>query len=92
MSIELVDIIVTIVAAGLAILWFLWKLRRDIDNVQNNIANVQTSIGSVQTTITHVQSDVAELRERMARLEGLIEGYTRRESVPPREIGRKAND
>ena len=26
-----------------------------------------------------MQRDVAELRERMARLEGLIEGFTRRE-------------
>ena len=26
--------------------------------------------------------DIADLRERMARLEGLFEGYTRRESVP----------
>ena len=27
--------------------------------------------------------DVADLRERMARIEGLFEGFTRRESVPP---------
>ena len=27
--------------------------------------------------------DVADLRERMARLEGLFEGFTRRESAPP---------
>ena len=26
--------------------------------------------------------DVADLRERMARLEGLFEGFTRRESAP----------
>ena len=27
--------------------------------------------------------DVADLRERMARLEGSFEGFTRRESAPP---------
>ena len=27
--------------------------------------------------------DVADLRGRMARLEGLFEGFTRRETVPP---------
>ena len=27
--------------------------------------------------------DVADLRERMARLEGWFEGFTRRESAPP---------
>ena len=26
---------------------------------------------------------IADLRERMARLEGLFEGFTRRESAPP---------
>ncbi len=26
--------------------------------------------------------DISELRERMARLEGLFEGFTRRESIP----------
>ncbi len=26
--------------------------------------------------------DISDLRERMARLEGLFEGFTRRESVP----------
>ena len=27
--------------------------------------------------------DVADLRERMARIEGLFEGFTRRETAPP---------
>ena len=27
--------------------------------------------------------DVTDLRERMARIEGLFEGFTRRESAPP---------
>ena len=30
----------------------------------------------------NLHRDVADLRERMARLEGLFEGFTRRESVP----------
>ena len=33
---------------------------------------------SLRTDIRAIQSDVADLRERMARLEGLMEGYTRR--------------
>ena len=30
-----------------------------------------------------MRRDLADLRERMARLEGLFEGFTRRESAPP---------
>ena len=30
-----------------------------------------------------LRRDIADLRERMARLEGLFEGFTRRESAPP---------
>ena len=33
--------------------------------------------------IAGVHRDVADLRERMARLEGLFEGFTRRESASP---------
>ena len=33
--------------------------------------------------IAGVHRDVADLRERMARLEGLFEGFTRRETAPP---------
>lgn len=30
-----------------------------------------------------MRRDIADLRERMARLEGLFEGFTRREREPP---------
>ena len=33
--------------------------------------------------IAGLHRDIVDLRERMARLEGLIEGFTRRESAPP---------
>ena len=33
--------------------------------------------------IAGLHRDIADLRERMARLEGLFEGFTRRESAPP---------
>ena len=29
-----------------------------------------------------MRSDISDLRERMARLEGLFEGFTKREAVP----------
>ena len=33
--------------------------------------------------IAGLHSVIGDLRERMARLEGLFEGFTRRESAPP---------
>ena len=46
-----VDIIATIIVAGVAIVGFLWKLLNGIAKVQSNIANVQTNIANVQATI-----------------------------------------
>ena len=34
-------------------------------------------------SLRELRRDVADLRERMARLEGLFERFTRRESAPP---------
>ena len=34
-------------------------------------------------SLRELRRDVADLRERMARLEGLFEGFTRREPAPP---------
>ena len=34
-------------------------------------------------SLRELRRDVSDLRERMARLEGLFEGFTRRESAPP---------
>ena len=44
-------------------------MRRDMAGIHRDIAGVHRDIG--------------DLRERMARLEGLFEGFTRRESAPP---------
>ena len=34
-------------------------------------------------SLRELRRDVSDLRERMARLEGLFEGFTRRETAPP---------
>ena len=41
------------------------------------------SLRDLRRDIAGIHRDVADLRERMARLEGLFEGFTRRESAPP---------
>ena len=68
MSPEFIAIIGTAIALAAFILPSLRAMRRDIVGLHRDIAGVHR--------------DVADLRERMARLEGLFEGFTRRESAP----------
>ena len=69
MSPELIATIGTTIALAAVILSSLHAMRREIAGLHRNIAGVRR--------------DVAALRERMARLEGLFQGFTRRESAPP---------
>ena len=62
------ELIATIIAA-VVILGFLWNLHRDMAGIHRDIAGLHRDLG--------------DLRERMARLEGLFEGFTRRETAPP---------
>ena len=43
-------------------------------------ALILTTTARLGQRIDRIERDVAELRERMARLEGLFEGFTRREA------------
>ncbi|MDE0455770.1 MAG: hypothetical protein OXI15_00630 [Chromatiales bacterium] len=43
--------------------------------------------GLIVPSLRELRRDVADLRERMARLEGLFEGFTRREPAPPAGTG-----
>ena len=51
------------IAVGVAVIGFLWNLHRDIAGLHRDIAGLH--------------GQFADLRERMARLEGLFEGFTR---------------
>ena len=44
-----------------------------------DIADLRSEVAALRT---EVHDDIADLRERMARLEGLFEGFTKREAVP----------
>ena len=61
--------LVAIITAAVVILGFLWNLHRDLAGIHRDINGVHRDIG--------------DLRERMARIEGLFEGFTRRETSPP---------
>ena len=68
--------LVAIITAAVIILGFLWNLHRDMAGIHRDIAGLHRDIAGVHR-------DVGDLRERMARLEGLFEGFTRREPPPP---------
>lgn len=40
-------------------------------------------LAGIRTEMTEMRKDIADLRELMARLEGLLEGFTKREAVQP---------
>lgn len=64
-----------------------WKISSDIrqefkleiQQVRVDVGNVRGDVANVRGDVAAVRGDVADLRERMARLEGLFEGFTRGE-------------
>ena len=71
MSPELIAILAVGVALGGAILATMRGLRSDMIDLRSEVRDVRSEVRDVR-------SDVGDLRERMARLEGLFEGFTGR--------------
>ena len=64
--------LIAIVILGISLLSLGWKVSSDIRQ-------------ELKQEIHYVRGDVADLRDRMARLEGLFEGFTRRDLVEQRK-------
>ena len=65
---------------GVALVSLGWKVSFDFrQEFKLEIQHVRGDVASVRTDVAGVRGDVADLRERMARLEGLFEGFTRGE-------------
>ena len=62
------DAITIQIVSVVAILGFLWKLHHEVGNLHKDMADLRKEVGK----------DVADLRERMARMEGLLEGFVGR--------------
>ncbi|MDE2664752.1 MAG: hypothetical protein OXI69_01225 [Acidobacteriota bacterium] len=70
-----------------ALVSFGWKVssdirqefRLEIQHVREDVAHVRGDVARVRGDVSDLRGDVADLRERMARLEGLFEGFTRGE-------------
>jgi len=55
------------------------ELKLEIQQVREDVANARGDVANVRGDVADLRGDVADLRERMARLEGLFEGFTRGE-------------
>ena len=63
---------------GVSLVSLGWKVTADLGQ---EIHYVREEVGNVRQDVAEVRKDVAGLRERMARLEGLFGGFTKRELV-----------
>ena len=78
MSPELIAILAVGVALGGAMLATMRGLRSDMIDLRSEVRDVRSEMRDVRSEVRDVRSDVGDLRERMARLEGLFEGFTGR--------------
>ena len=61
----------TIVGVGIALATLILNGQRSLSG---EISEVRTEVAEVRTEVAEVRTDVGQLRERMAHLEGLLEG------------------
>ena len=55
------------------------EFKLEIQHVREDVANARGDVANVRGDVADVRGDVSDLRDRMARLEGLFEGFTRGE-------------
>lgn len=67
---------------GVSLVSLGWKVTADL---RQEIHHVRQDVGNVRQDVADVRQDVAGLRERMARLEGLFDGFTKRELAEQRK-------
>ena len=71
--------LVAIAILGVSLVSLGWKVSSDIRQ------ELKQEIHLVRADVADLRGDVAGLRERMARLEGLFQGFTGRELVEQRK-------
>ena len=69
------------IALAIAILGFMWKLHQEVSDLHKDNAALHKGMANLHQEFGR---DIADLRERMARMEGLLEGFVGRpqESQP----------
>ncbi len=77
--------IVTMLGVGVVITAFLWCAMTDMEHrLDKRFARLERKVDGLAKDHGGLAQEVAEIRERMARLEGLFEGFVRRE--PPADV------
>ena len=86
------DAITIQIALAVAILGFLWKLHHEVSTLHKDNADLHKGMAGLRQEFGKDMAemrqdfgrDIADLRERMARVEGLLEGFVGRpqESQP----------
>ena len=79
----MIDAGVLQIVAVVAILGFMWTLHRDVSNLRKEVgkdmADLRQEFGK---DISEVRKDMAGLRERLVRVESLLEGFIGRPPEP----------
>ena len=74
--------LVAIAILGVSLVSLGWKVSSDIRReLKQEIHYVREDVAHVREDVADIRGDVADVRERMARLEGLFEGFTRGELI-----------
>ena len=76
----IVTIMVTIIGAAIALAAVIVPGQRAM---RQEIGDVRQEIGDVRQEMGEMRRDIGDLRERMARIEGLFEGFTRSAPATP---------
>ena len=72
-----------VVAVIISLFGFLWSIKqdivglhRDIVGIHRDIVGIHQDIAGIHQDIAGIHRDIGSLRERMARIEVIIEGFT----------------
>lgn len=70
---------VGIVGGWLTVLVFVWTLGQDMSDLRTDMNDLRVDMSDLRVDMsdlrTELKGDIAHLNERMARVEGLLEGY-----------------
>lgn len=70
---------VGIVGGWLTVLVFVWTLGQDMADLRTDMSDLRVDMSDLRVDMsnlrTELKGDIAHLNERMARVEGLLEGY-----------------
>ena len=69
------DAITIQIVLAVAILGFMWKLHQEVSDLHKDNATLHKGMANLSQEFGR---DIADLRERMARMEGLLEGFVGR--------------